>query len=408
MEVALHAPARLRDLRPEIAKAHELELVPTAMVAGGSALARDADGQVVFVDGALPGERVRVAVETEHRGYRTARLVEVIEPSPHRVAPPCPELARGCGACPWQHVGVEAQRSLKRDIVLDALRRIAGLDLAATRPGAERPTVELPPWSYRTTVRASVVNGRAGYRRARSHSSIAVDDCLVAHPLLLPLITEARYPGAKEVVLRCGTRTGERLAAPTPRRRGIVVPEGVHHHYMHEEVAGRRWRISAASFFQSRTDGVDELTRIVGEAADERGATTALDLYSGVGVFAGVLGGRGWTVTAVESASSAVKDARLNLRSLGTTVVSADVTHWSPTPADLVVADPSRNGLAREGVAVVVASGARRLVLVSCDAASLGRDTGLLRDAGFELTALTPVDMFPHTFHVEVVSVFDR
>ena len=109
------------------------------MVAGGSALARDADGQVVFVDGALPGERVRVAVETEHRGYRTARLLEVIEPSPDRVAPPCPELARGCGACQWQHVGVEAQRSLKRDIVLDALRRIGGLDLVATAPGVEQP-----------------------------------------------------------------------------------------------------------------------------------------------------------------------------------------------------------------------------------------------------------------------------
>ena len=174
-----------------------MELVPSAMVAGGSALARDAGGQVVFVAGALPGERVRVAVETEHRGYLTARLLEVLEPSPDRVAPPCPELARGCGACQWQHVRVGAQRSLKRDIVLDALKRIGGLDPASLPPTVEQPTVELPPWSYRTTVRAGVVNGRAGYRRARSHSSIAVDDCMVAHPLLVPLITDARYPGAK-------------------------------------------------------------------------------------------------------------------------------------------------------------------------------------------------------------------
>jgi len=385
-----------------------LELVPSAMVAGGSALARDADGQVVFVAGALPGERVVVEVETEHRGYRTARLVRVLEASPDRVAPPCPELARGCGACQWQHVSIDAQRSLKRDIVVDALRRNGGLDLE-TLPAVERPTIELPAWSYRTTVRAGVVNGRAGFRRARSHSSIAVDDCLVAHPLLVPLITDARYPGAKEVVLRCGSRTGERLAAPTPRRRGIVVPDDVHSKYMHEEAAGRRWRISAASFFQTRADGVDELARLAGDAADEMGAATvALDLYSGVGVFAGVLADRGWSVTAVESSTSAVKDARMNLRACGAEVVGADVTQWSPTPADLVIADPSRTGLGRAGVATVVGSGARRLVLVSCDAASLGRDVGLLRGAGFAPSAITLVDMFPHTFHVEVVSVFDR
>ena len=382
------------------------ELVPSAMVAGGSALARDADGQVVFVNGALPGERVRVEIETQRRGYRTARLLDVLEPSPDRVVPPCPELARGCGACQWQHIDVDAQRTLKRDIVLDALARIAKVQLP---DGVLQPTVELPPWSYRTTVRAGVTKGRAGFRRARSHDSLAVDSCLVVHPLLVPLMTEARYPGANEVLLRCGSRTGERLAAPNPRRRNIVLPDDVRRDFVHEFAAGRRWRISAASFFQSRADGVDELAALVAAAAGELGdPATALDLFSGVGLFAGVLTERGWTVTAVESAKSAVDDARRNLRELGTAIVQADVMTWTPPEADLVVADPSRKGLGREGVAVVDATGARRVVLVSCDAASLGRDVALLREAGYELTRLTPVDLFPHTFHVEVVTVFDR
>lgn len=382
----------------------ELELVPTTMVAGGRALARDPDGRVVFVAGALPGERVRVAVETERRSYLTARLVEVLEPSAHRVAAPCPELANGCGACQWQHVEGGAQRSLKVGIVLDALRRIGGVEVVP-----EQPTVELPPWSFRTTVRMGVMNGRAGFRAARSHDSVPVEDCLVAHPLLVPLITDARYPRADEVLLRCGSRTGERLAVATPSRKGMVVPGDVRSDFIHEEAAGHRWRISAPSFFQSRSDGVDELARIVGAAADELGAaTTALDLYSGVGLFAGVLADRGWSVTAVESSSSAVGDARVNLRALDVTIVAADVTKWSPVSADFVVADPSRKGLGRRGVAAVSASGARRVVLVSCDAASLGRDYALLRDAGYALTSLTPVDLFPHTFHVEVVTVFDR
>jgi 23S rRNA (uracil1939-C5)-methyltransferase len=395
---------RSEDGLPATRRGAELELVSTAMVAGGSALARDPEGRVVFVAGALPGERVRVAVETERRSYLTARLVEVLEPSAERVAPPCPELANGCGACQWQHVEAGAQRSLKVGIVLDALRRIGGLSVVP-----ERPTVELPLWSFRTTVRVGVTNGRAGFRAARSHASVAVEDCLVAHPLLVPLITDARYPRADEVLLRCGSRTGERLAVATPSRKGIVVPVDVRSDFIHEDGAGRRWRISAASFFQSRPDGVDELARLVGDAADELGgATTALDLYCGVGLFAGVLADRGWSVTAVESASSAVADARANLRTLGVSVVAADVTKWSPVSADFVVADPSRKGLGRGGVAAVDGSGARRLLLVSCDAASLARDYALLRDAGFALTSLTPVDLFPHTFHVEVVTVFDR
>ena len=113
-------------------------------------------------------------------------------------------------------------------------------------------------------------------------------------------------------------------------------------------------------------------------------------------------------MTAVESAKSAVRDARANLREFDAGVVASDVTQWTPVPADLVVADPSRKGLGRGGVAAVSGCGARRLVLVSCDAASLGRDAGLLGGAGYSLTALTLVDLFPHTFHVEVVSVFDR
>ena len=128
---------------------------------------------------------------------------------------------------------------------------------------------------------------------------------------------------------------------------------------------------------------MDELADLVVAAAAELGVPgVALDLYSGVGLFAGVLAARGWSVTAVESSKSAVDDARTNLRSLGAMVVAADVDKWSPSPADLVVADPSRSGLGRRGVDAVDGSGARRLVLVSCDAASLGRDLGLLRRRG--------------------------
>jgi tRNA/tmRNA/rRNA uracil-C5-methylase (TrmA/RlmC/RlmD family) len=189
----------------------------------------------------------------------------------------------------------------------------------------------------------------------------------------------------------------------------MTVPDDVRSDHVHEVAAGRSWQISAESFFQTRADGVDALVAVVGAAAGELGdVTTAVDLYSGVGVFAGALAESGWSVTAVESSRSAVGDARVNLAGLDVDVVRGDVTTRTPAHADLVIADPNRAGLGRTGVAVVVATAATRAVLVSCDAASLGRDAGLLREAGYNLTAVTPVDLFPHTAHVEVVSVFDR
>jgi 23S rRNA (uracil1939-C5)-methyltransferase len=384
-----------------------VDVRPSAMVAGGTAIARDDSGRVLFVDGALPGEAVRVAITGEHRNHANARVVEVLDASAARREPPCPAVARGCGACTWQHIDLDAQREFKADIVRDALRRLGRVD-----PPELLPSISLEPWAFRTTVRAVVEDGRAGLRRAQSHDAVTVDECLVAHPLVNELLVEGRYPGATEVLLRCGARTSERLAAVTPRRaqRDAEVPDDVRSGFLHEVAAGRSWKISATSFFQARADGVDALAEAVTEAAASFGSPgRAVDLYSGVGVFAGVLADAGWSVVAVEGDRSAARDARTNLRGLPVEVVRADVNRWVPsTPSDLVVADPSRAGLGRAAIETIAAIDAARIVLVHCDAASLGRDAGLLRDHGYGLTSVRLVDLFPHTAHVEVVSTFDR
>ena len=198
-----------------------------------------------------------------------------------------------------------AQQSYKREQVAAAL----GLFDDAGRTRLRR-TVTLPATGFRTTVHAAVTNGRAGFRRYRSHRVVPVESCLVAHPLLDELIVQGSYGDASEVLFRCGARTGERLAIPTPFGTAIDVPADVRRDHIHELAAGHRWRISARSFFQTRPDGVDALADAVIAAADEmEPGGRALDLYSGVGVFAGVLAARGWSVTAVESDRSAVDDA---------------------------------------------------------------------------------------------------
>jgi tRNA/tmRNA/rRNA uracil-C5-methylase (TrmA/RlmC/RlmD family) len=135
-----------------------------------------------------------------------------------------------------------------------------------------------------------------------------------------------------------------------------------------------------------------------------------VDLYSGVGLFAGVLGERtGGRVVAVESNRSAVADARINLADLdGARVVRSDVRRWRPSPASVVVADPSRHGLGADVVARIGATGAAALALVSCDPGALGRDAGLLAAAGWRLGSVRLVDLFPHTAHVEVVTGWFR
>lgn len=382
----------------------EVELTPQEFGLRGDAVARDPEGRVFSIPGAIPGERVRVKALARRRGIVHARIVELVEASPNRVDPPCPEVGRGCGACQWQHIGLEAQQEYKREQVAAAL----GLS-GATAQARLRPTVTLAPTRFRTTVQAAVTNGRAGLRRYRSHRVVAVDDCLVAHPLVNELIVHGTYGDASEVLFRCGARTGERLAMPTPVGAKVDVPPDVRRDHVHELAAGHEWRISARSFFQTRADGVDALATEVTAAADEvQPVGSALDLYSGVGVFAGVLAARGWSVTAVENDRSAIDDARVNLRTLDVSSVRADVSRWNPPRSDLVVADPSRAGLDKRGVQVVAASRARRVVLISCDATSLKRDAALLRRAGYSLSSATPVDLFPHTFHVEVVSVYDR
>lgn len=398
-------------------------LTTTAMASDGRAVARSSSGKVVFVEGALPGETVTARLESDRSRYATARTVEILTPSAERVEPPCPRLHEGCGGCQWQHVSADGQRRLKAAMVEEALRRLGGLPELAISP-----TVPLEPWDWRTTIRAGVVDGRASLRRGHSHDLVPIQGCLIAHPLLRPLLEGRRYAGASSVTLRCGARTGERLVTASPTEAGLDVPVDVSRSHFHEEAAGRRWRVSARSFFQSRPDGTDALAALVGQAARElaerlaerlggvgaAGRVRAVDAYCGVGLFAGVLAMQGWSVVAVEGSHRSVEDARVNLAGLEgpaggqVEVVRADVTKWRPVPADLVVADPSRAGLGRAGVSALTGTGTGRIVLISCDVASLGRDAGLLVDAGYSLTSVTPVDMFPQTWHVEVVSVFDR
>lgn len=387
----------------------------TGVAVGGAAIARDAEGRVVFVEGALVGERVTVEITGTKKSFRRGRVVAIHEPAVGRVEPACPEIANGCGGCDLAHASPVAQHEAKVAMVTDSLRRLGRID-------------DLPPIStgprlartgFRTTVRAGVVEGRAGLRHRRSHDIVEVRSCAVAHPAVEELLVRGRFGDATEVTIRVGAATGERMVITDGDPRGVAVPDDVmvvarrdrgEVVAVHERVAGQTFRVSPRSFFQTRPDGAEALVDVVDEMIGPDANRSLVDLGSGVGLFAATIGRRFDHVVAVESNRAAIADARVNLAHLGDRfdLRAETFERWAPEAADVVIADPSRAGLGAAGVANVVATGAPVVVLVSCDAGSLGRDAGLLADHGLSLDAVTLVDLFPDTAHVEVVSRFRR
>lgn len=387
-------------------------LRPDRFAAGGEAIARDEGGRVVFVRGALPGETVAVELHTEKRDWARGAAIDVVDPSPDRILPPCASRRAGCGGCGWQHLTVDAQRRARVDIVEDALRRTGGL---------AEPRVELgggvDPDGYRTTVRVvATEHGRAGYRREASHDVVAAPECLIAHPTLRDLLPRLALDADVEPTLRVSVASGQ-LAARWDRERGGVrgLPDGTatgSAAVLEEVVAGRRLRVSMGSFFQSGPQAAELLVRTVVRAAPELvGASAVVDAYAGVGMFSACATDSASRVVAIETSRAAVADATFNLADRAAEIVRGEVGGWHPASdlgADVVIADPARSGLGRPGVRALVRCAAPVLVLVSCDPASLGRDAKLLGQSGYRHERSEVVDTFPHTTHVEVVTRFVR
>jgi 23S rRNA (uracil1939-C5)-methyltransferase len=300
---------------------------------------------------------------------------------------------------------------MKTDVVIDALRRTAKLADPVVSSGGS-----VPEWGYRTTMRLAVhASGRVGLRAPNSHHVVPLSVCPVAHSLLSDLLGSVRVRGAAELTLRVSVSTGEATALATDSKgRPVDAPiDGLPDHVavgpsavLHEHVAGARLRVSASSFFQSGPSAAELLVRTVAAACGDllRPDEVLLDAYGGIGLFAATLGGP--EVIVVESSRAATADAAANVPHAR--VVCVPFEQWTPNAVRLAVVDPARAGLGRDATNVLAATGAERVVLVSCDPVSLARDTVLLAEHGYAHRRSTVLDLFPHTPHVEAVTVFDR
>ena len=423
-----------------------MRLTIERMTYGPDAIAHTEEGKTVFVSGAVSGDVIEAEVVSDGKSFSRARATSVIEPSPIRVRCDWP-LAGALGCAPWACMAYDAQLKAKRANVVDALSRVGHL---ADAEQLVRPCVAPgEPWRYRNKAElAFVKSGRRatlGMHAADGTTVVKVDE--------FPLLdTPAKGPASKivknvsgalgylagshdldieRVGIRRSSRTGDVEVAiwtptgPFPRAQACRVLEGVGARKVvgverlsgagswSERIAGNVMRLSAPSFFQVNTAGAEKLVDLVLDALDPQERDVAMDLYSGAGTFTLPLARYTSFVDAVESYGPAVRDLRRNLEDArldNVDAVGGDADREFPDDeADIIVVDPPRAGLAENVVRQLSDQPARAIAYVSCDPATLARDLARFREIGtFEPESVTPVDLFPQTFHVETVTRLRR
>lgn len=397
--------------------------------------------------GGLPGETVRVTRTGTSRGGRIvfADVTQVLEASPDRVEPPPCQWAGRCGGCDLLHVAPTAQESWKARVIADQLARIGGIRELGGVPIAEAVVVESVPvdaqppgLGWRTRLTLDVDEAGRGCFHVRRGELLAVGAC----PVVVPALQEAfsfEWPAAVR-----GRRLPVALHTP-PRGEGVDVGDGIGGGVAEEQIPtvdlpgdvpvppgwrraatvrreafGRSWRVATDGFWQAHVRAPEVLGAAVLQAVTPSPGASVVELYSGVGLFAGVLGdavGPAGRVDAVEGDARAHRLARRNLHDLPQVHLhGADVRGWVGPPAgraalsdaDAVVLDPPRSGAGRVIVEALAGSGADVICYVACDPAPLARDLRTFLAAGWRLASLRAFDLFGMSAHVETVATLRR
>ncbi|MBV8531697.1 MAG: 23S rRNA (uracil(1939)-C(5))-methyltransferase RlmD [Candidatus Eremiobacteraeota bacterium] len=446
------APKRTTALRAGA----ELELAFTDLLANGQGVGRS-DGMVVFCFGPLPNERARVAIVQVKQRYAVAVLVELLSASPERRDPFCPVFGI-CGGCQLQHLSYDAQLRWKRNAVRDALQRIGGQDAVDVRD-----TIGMSePRAYRNKMALVVDHNEAaprlGFYRQRSHDVVPIDACPIVAPQLdaaLQRINATRGAGpvramlrdARHLVVRAARATSQSALTITTDRpsesvsraapllmREIPALVGVANSFersstnaivgrrrrvlagqaeIEEAIGGVRYRFSAESFFQVNVEMVASIFGVLEPFLERRGKI--LDIYCGVGTFALFFAKHGWNVHGIEANAQAIREAVANARRNGLEglthfeagrveeLVGLATFERSLREADAIFLDPPRKGCDDRTLCAIAQARVPLLWYLSCDPATLARDSKLLTAKGYRLAAVQPFDMFPQTGHVETL-----
>ncbi len=440
------------------ARGDELELTIDSLAFGGNGVARH-NGYVVFVVGAVPGDKVRARVTRPKRDYAEAITVEILDPSPERIPATAPHPG-----VPWQVLPYERQLEIKAQQVEDALRRIGKLDGFVMEPIV--PAVET--WRYRNKLEYSFGNDDNGDLVFGFHAPghweriVPIDDCLIASERSnrasrqvldwclargLAAYDRRTHTGfLRNLVVREGRRTGQ-IQVRLVTMPGPLDTEGLAEavdcdgllwtqfdgvgettalgetelvagsDYLDEEVNGLRFRISPHAFFQTNTEMAEKLYALAGEYAALRGFERVFDLYCGIGTIGLTMAPRAAELWGLELSEPAIGDAISNARIneidnarffAGDVRTALRLLVAEAGSPDVVVVDPPRAGLSQKVVRRTIDASPKRIVYVSCNPTTLAPNAAQLVEAGYSLKRVTPVDMFPQTPHIECVALLER
>jgi 23S rRNA (uracil1939-C5)-methyltransferase len=375
----------------------ELEVEIERIIPGGLGLAH-ADGKTVFVSLAAPGDRVRARVEREQGNVLFASIQEILTPSLVRIEPPCPYFGR-CGGCDFQQLTYEAQLAAKSEMIRDCLRRIARLENV--------PDIVVTPspneWRYRMRAMWQIDQDeqRIGYYERGSRRVCDVVDCAVLRPELQARLEEVRATEWSQFppdLKHLDVVAGEEGVSFAPAFANFQTRE------LSLSIRGEVYRYNAEGFFQINPSLLGPLIEFaLGDAAGE----SALDLYSGVGLFTLPLSRQFQRVTAVEANPVAVRFARRNLQDTDARVIAAGVADWFRNATlrhvDFVLLDPPRAGAESAVIKGILDLHPPQISYVSCDPATLARDLKKLLAGGYTIHSIRGFDLFPQTHHVETV-----
>ena len=445
----------------ELAKNQEHTVTIEGYGEGGMGVAR-IDGRVVFVHGALRGEKCRVLILKTLKSVAFAKVLEVIEPSSERITPDCPYFPR-CGGCTYRHIRYEEELRLKRQRVQDNLSRIGGSDVTVEEILGARDTLR-----YRNKAQYPVSkDGAVGFYRARTHEVIECEHCLLVKPeadaaaeALREYMQSCRIAGYDEKTGRglvrhlyirsnaageslvCVLVNGDKLPKEDrlvtllrdacPKCTGIVLGTNTKKgnvilgdHYrtlwgsdrLEDTLCGKTFRLSVPSFYQVNRVQAERLYAKAIEFAGLTGQETVLDLYCGAGTITLALSDHAKKVLGAEIVPEAIDDARENAARNGVknaeffcgdaSDVAKKLARENLRP-DVVTVDPPRKGLAADVVESIAEMQPGRVVYVSCDSATMARDVKRLADLGYTAQRACAVDMFPRADHIETVVLLSK
>ena len=366
------------------------------------------EGQPVQVSYGIPGEEVVAEVRKLRSGQLVGEVKEVLTPSPHRVVPRCPYFGP-CGGCQWQHMSYDHQLELKRQVLREHLESVGGFRDPVVVPMI--PSEQ--PWHYRNHARFTVrKGGQLGFVHRRTHRFVPIDYCYLVHPWInhtLALL-QGRCGETTQLSFRYGARTGKWLLQPTLQSPDIPLQSGQTHYQ--EELLGRPFRISSPSFFQVNTPQAEALTLVIKEQLRLSGREVLVDAYAGVGTFAMLLAPYVQKVIAIEEATAAVEDAKVNMRGLSNVRLIEGKTERVllelDEQPDALILDPPRTGCLPQALEAVRKLQVPRVAYISCDPQALARDLKLLCEGGlYRVAQVQPIDMFPQTYHLECVALLE-